>query len=51
MTAVEIMKRAINMLANRLDYAVPRQDLSVNRSRLPAIPQSRLLITNVRPRN
>lgn len=45
------MKRAINMLANRLDYAVPPQDLSLSRSRIPAIPQSRLVITNVRPRN
>tara|TARA_R110000868_G_scaffold404902_1_gene683689 strand:- start:80832 stop:82082 length:1251 start_codon:yes stop_codon:yes gene_type:complete len=48
---VEIMKRAIDMLANRLDYDVPPQDLSVSRSRMPAIPQSRLVITNVRPRN
>lgn len=48
---VEIMKRAIDMLANRLDYDVPPQDLSVSRSRMPAIPKSRLVIANVRPRN
>ncbi|GAA3274939.1 cytochrome P450 [Sphingomonas yabuuchiae] len=48
---VEIIKRAIDMLANRLDYDLPPQDLSVSRSRMPAVPKSRLVITNVRPRN
>lgn len=48
---VEIIKQAIDMLANRLDYDVPPQDLTVSRSRMPAIPRSRLVITNVRPRN
>lgn len=45
---IELMKVALDMLAKRLNYDVPEQDLWVDYSRLPALPRSRLVIKNVR---
>lgn len=44
---LELMKVAVEFLACRLRYDVPEQDLRIDRSRLPAIPQSRFLISKV----
>jgi fatty-acid peroxygenase len=46
--AVEIIKVAARMMAGGMRYDVPEQDLSVNLSRIPAIPDSRFVIANVR---
>jgi fatty-acid peroxygenase len=45
---IELMKVALNFLARRLTYEIPEQDLRVDHSRLPALPRSRFIITNVR---
>lgn len=45
---VEILKAAVRVLTRDMRYDVPAQDLSVNLSRMPAIPASRFVITNVR---
>jgi fatty-acid peroxygenase len=42
------MKAAVDFLVHSIDYEVPAQDLSVDLSRMPAIPASRFRIPNVR---
>ena len=44
----ELIRRALHMLVSGMQYEVPRQDLSIDMSRLPAIPESRFVIANVR---
>lgn len=45
---VEVIKTALSMLTTRMTYQVPRQDLSIRLSRMPAMVQSRLVLTEVR---
>jgi fatty-acid peroxygenase len=45
---VEILKAAVRVLVRDVRYDVPDQDLSVDLSRMPAIPASRFVIANVR---
>lgn len=45
---IELMTVALSVLAGRLAYDVPDQDLRIDRSRLPALPRSRFVIGNVR---
>jgi fatty-acid peroxygenase len=45
---IELMKVALRFLAGRLTYDVPEQDLKLDRSRMPALPRSRFIITNVK---
>lgn len=45
---IEVMKTALKLLTRDMSYEVPEQDLSINLSRIPAIPESRFIITNVR---
>lgn len=46
--AIELMKAAVDFLAKELIYDVPEQDLRIDYSRLPALPRSRFVISNVR---
>lgn len=45
---IELIKRALHMLVSGMEYQVPLQDLTVRLSRLPAIPESRFIISQVR---
>jgi fatty-acid peroxygenase len=45
---LELMKGALRFLAGRITYEVPEQDLAIDYSRLPALPRSRFIISNVR---
>lgn len=45
---VQLMKTAVELLAGTVDYDVPQQDLHIDLSRMPAIPESRFIISNVR---
>lgn len=45
---IEILKRAVRLLTTCMRYDVPEQDLLVDLSRMPALPASRFVITNVR---
>lgn len=45
---IELMKVALDFLARRLTYDVPKQDLRITTSRLPALPRSRFILNNVR---
>lgn len=42
-----VMGVAADFLANRLNYAVPAQDLSIDETRLPALPRSRFVMSEV----
>lgn len=44
---VELVRCAARLLAGTMDYDVPEQDLSIDLSRLPAIPKSRFRISRV----
>lgn len=45
---IELTKQAVRMLSTEIVYRVPLQDLRIRLSRLPAIPESGLLIKDVR---
>jgi fatty-acid peroxygenase len=47
---VEQMKAITRCLVRQMDYNVPSQDLTVNLARIPALPRSQFVITNVRTR-
>lgn len=44
----ELIRRALRNLVTTMEYCVPHQDLSIDMSRLPAIPASRFIIDQVR---
>lgn len=44
----EVMQRAVKHLTRSMQYDVPPQDLRVRWSRIPATPESRLVLKNVR---
>ncbi|HEX2949188.1 MAG TPA: cytochrome P450, partial [Armatimonadota bacterium] len=44
---IEMVKSAVRLLVS-IDYDVPQQDLGFNLSRMPAIPESRFILRNVR---
>jgi fatty-acid peroxygenase len=46
--AIELMKQAADCFTQRMTYVVPEQDLRIDWSRMPALPQSRFVIRNVR---
>lgn len=46
--AIELMKVAANFLARRMAYEVPPQDLQIDYSRLPALPRSGVILSDVR---
>lgn len=46
--ALELMKLATDFFTRRMTYEVPEQDLSIDWSRLPALPRSRFVIRNIR---
>ncbi|WP_405102837.1 cytochrome P450 [Oceanobacillus sp. FSL H7-0719] len=45
---VEIMKISLNFLANRLNFEVPNQDLSISMNDLPSIPQIKIILKNTK---
>ena len=45
---IEIMKRAVRLLTTEMRYEVPAQDLTIDMSRMPAVPRSRFVISNVK---
>ncbi|GAB2784630.1 fatty-acid peroxygenase [Halomonas shantousis] len=47
---IALMKVAVDKLTGAMEYDMPAQDLHVDLSRMPMIPESRIVIENVRPR-
>jgi len=44
----ELMKTAVSMLNTSMEYEVPRQNLKISLSRMPAIPKSRFVVSGVK---
>ncbi|MGG0717967.1 cytochrome P450 [Robertmurraya massiliosenegalensis] len=47
---IEVMKKSLDFLVNRLDYDVPDQDLSYRMTSIPSIPHSKIIIRNIKKR-
>lgn len=45
---IQIMEMTLDFLVNAIAYTVPAQNLELSLSRVPAIPKSRFVITNVK---
>jgi fatty-acid peroxygenase len=45
---VEVMKGFLAFLISDIEYEVPRQDLRITKTRMPALPKDRFVIENVR---
>lgn len=48
MLTIELMKLSLDYLVSKLDYQVPLQDLSYSLRRMPTIPKSKFMLTNVK---
>jgi len=44
---IELMKMAVHFLTENISYTVPGQDLLLQQNRLPALPKSRFVISNI----
>jgi fatty-acid peroxygenase len=44
-----LLASAVEVLARRLDYTLPRQDLRIDFKRLPALPASGVVLSHLRP--
>lgn len=47
---VEIMKTTLDFLVNKIEYKVPKQDLSYSLSRMPSLPESEFVMKDIRKR-
>ena len=45
---IQIMEMTLDFLVNAIAYSVPTQNLDISLSRMPAVPKSRFVITNVK---
>ncbi|MGY0694824.1 cytochrome P450 [Virgibacillus sp. FSP13] len=45
---IEVMKTSLEFLTQKIDYKVPKQDLSISKVRMPTLPKSRFVIKDVR---
>ncbi|MDZ4994666.1 cytochrome P450 [Clostridium perfringens] len=45
---IEIMKASLDFLVNKIEYDVPNQDLSYSMAKMPTLPESRFIISNIR---
>lgn len=45
---IEIMKASLDFLVNKIEYDVPNQDLRYSMAKMPTLPESRFIISNIR---
>lgn len=45
---IEIMKASLDFLVNKIEYDVPDQDLRYSMAKIPTLPESRFIISNIR---
>jgi hypothetical protein len=45
---IDLMKIAVDMLVNKMKFSFPEQDTSISLKRIPAIPKSRIIISDVK---
>ncbi len=48
--AMELIKTSIDFLVNKIEYTVPKQTLSYPMDRIPTLPESGFIISNVKPK-
>lgn len=46
---IEVMKRCLAIMVNKMDYTVPEQDLDVSMTKMPSVPKSGFIMRNVQP--
>jgi fatty-acid peroxygenase len=46
---LDLMRTAVRILTTEMTYQLPKQDLTVRLNRLPAIPESRVLLNHIHP--
>ena len=44
---IELMRQALAFFTSDIDYSVPRQNLELDTRRLPAMPDSRMILSNI----
>lgn len=47
---IEIMKASLDFLVNKIEFEVPGQDLSYNLAKMPTLPESGFVMSNIRKR-
>lgn len=45
---IDILKESVNFLVNKLDYHMPKQDLSFSMNDIPSIPKSKIVMKGVK---
>src|SRR5699024_2181552 len=45
---IEIMKASLDLLVNKMDYHVPEQDLSLDLTKMPTLPNRKFLMTRIK---
>lgn len=45
---IEVMKRCLRIMMNKMDYAVPKQDLSMSMRKMPSVPKSGFIMRDVK---
>ena len=45
-----LMQQALHILTEQIEYEVPPQDLSIDLARVPAMPASKFVLSNVKPK-
>ena len=45
---LEVMERSLRMLLCEMEYRLPAQDLRIDRSRMPALPGSKIILEDIR---
>lgn len=45
---IEVMKKCIDIMMNKMTYAVPHQDLDMSMTEMPSVPKSGFVISDVR---
>ncbi|WP_269144051.1 cytochrome P450 [Clostridium guangxiense] len=45
---IEIMKVSLDFLVNKLEFDIPKQDLSYNLARIPTLPHSGFIMSNIK---
>ena len=48
---IDLMKASLEFLIKELDYSVPEQDMGFSLSRIPSIPKSRFIMSEVKRKN
>ena len=45
---IEIMKASLDFLVNKIEYDVPNQNLSYSMEKMPTLPESKFIMSNIR---